>query len=332
MKILITGTTGFIGAHLLRHFSKSGHELIAWSRPTLPPNGLENFGTYQSVDLLKEVPHIQVDLCIHCAGYASDVGDWDTFYQNNVQTTINLFQAVDAKRSINISSASVYPLLSKSINEEDVDENNFPSLYGKSKYEAENWIKENRTPEQTVFNLRPRGVYGTNDRVLLPRILNQGKKGTIRLPGGGMVKLSMTHISNFIKAVDLCIESKLKGFHTFNVADEESYHIADVFQKVMEGYLNKKVKVVSVPIVLVKNIIRISSLFGRPFPLSMQAFDYITTPSIIDIRKIKKELGYSPQSNFYNEVDELTKWARSIPREMLLSAHKELAWRNYISD
>jgi len=153
MKILITGTSGFIGGHLLRHLSQSGHDLIAWSRQAKPPKGLEKFASYQSVDILKEVPNVKVDLCIHCAGYASDVGGWSSFYQNNVQTTINIFQAVDAKRWVNVSSASVYPLLSKSISEEDIDEDNFPSLYGKSKYVAENWIDENRTSDQTVFNL-----------------------------------------------------------------------------------------------------------------------------------------------------------------------------------
>ena len=74
MKILITGTTGFIGGHLLRYFAKQGHEMIAWSRSTLAPKGLEKFGKYTSVDLLKDIPQLSVDVCIHCAGYANDIG------------------------------------------------------------------------------------------------------------------------------------------------------------------------------------------------------------------------------------------------------------------
>ena len=236
MKILITGATGFIGAHLIRHLSKQGHKIIAWSRPAKPPAGLEKYAKYTSVDLLENVPAIEVDACIHCAGYAHDIGDWDTFYQNNVQTTINLFSAVSTNRWVNISSASVYPLLSKVIEEKDIDVNKFPSLYGKSKYVAEQWIKDHMRPEQSIINLRPRGVYGSNDRTLLPRILNQGKSGTVKLPGGGRVRLSMTHISNLVQAVDLSLQSNRHGFHVYNVADKEAYLLRDVFQKMNEGF------------------------------------------------------------------------------------------------
>lgn len=329
MKILITGTTGFIGAHLLRYFSRHGHEMIAWSRPKEVPKGLEQFASYTSVDLLQSVPKIKVDACIHCAGYANDVGDWNTFYQNNVQTTINLFEAVETKRWINVSSSSVYPLLPKAITEEDVDENNFPSLYGKSKYVAEQWMKDNLTSDQTIISLRPRGVYGTNDRVLLPRILKQGKKGVIKLPGGGRVKLSMTHVSNFVQAVDLSLSCDVTGFHVYNVTDEEAYLLRDVFQKVNEGFLGQEIQIKDVSASFVRSLIKFTSFFGKPFPLTMQAFDYITTPSIISIEKIKRELGYQPKAEFYGEVGRLTEWARSVEPEKLYAGHRDLAWTSF---
>lgn len=329
MRILITGTTGFIGAHLLRHLSKSGHELIAWSRPKYPPNGLTSFAKYQAVDLLKEVPRLSVDACIHCAGYANDKGDWDTFYENNVVTTQNLFEAIQTPLWINISSSSIYPITSKVIKELDVDVNNFPSLYGKSKYLAEKLMEDGCGPDQTVFSLRPRAVYGENDRVLLPRILNIGKNGVIKLPGGGDVKLSMTHVKNLIHAVELCLHSKLKGFHAYNVGDSKPYILREVMQKINEGFLDKHVEVKSVSPALVRNIIKFTSLFGKPFPLSMQAFDYITTPTVIDVGKIKNELGYNPNKNFFDEVNEITKWARSIPKEILYAGDKGLAWMNF---
>lgn len=326
MKILITGTTGFIGSHLLRYFSKQGYEMNAWSRPKEAPNGLENFASYTSVDLLQDAPRIKVDACIHCAGYANDVGDWNTFYQNNVQTTINLFEAVETKRWINVSSSSVYPLLPKPITEGDVEENNFPSLYGKSKYVAEQWMKDQISTDQTIISLRPRGVYGTNDRVLLPRILKQGKKGVIKIPGGGRVKLSMTHVSNFVQAVDLSLNSDLTGFHVYNVADEEAYLLRDVFQKVNEGYFDKEIPIKDVSAGFVRTLVRLTSLFGKPFPLTMQAFDYITTPSIISIDKIKRELGYEPKADFYSELQGLTDWAKRVDFEKLLAGHRDLAW------
>ena len=329
MKILITGTTGFIGAHLLRYFSKNGHEVLAWSRPANPPEGLTDFGTYQSVDLLQEIPKLTVDVCIHCAGYANDEGDWNTFYRNNVETTKNLFQAIQARLWVNISSASIYPLSDKLISENDIDQNNFPSLYGKSKFMAEEFLKKECSVDQTIISLRPRAVYGMNDRVLLPRILNLGKSGIIKLPGGGKVKLSMTHIDNLIHAVELCLQTNLKGVHAFNVADENAYVLSEVMQKVNEGFLNKKIKIKSVSPSLVRWMIKVTSFFGYPFPLTMQAFDYITTPTIININKIKKELGYQPTRNFFGEVAKISSWARSIDEDKIYGGDKELAWVNY---
>lgn len=326
MKILITGTTGFIGGHLLRYFAAQEHEIIAWSRSKKAPEGLEKYAEYTAVDLLEKVPPLKVDACIHCAGYANDIGNWATFYQNNVQTTVNLFEAVDSPQWINVSSSSVYPLLSVAIKEDDVDEHNFSSHYGRSKYEAEQWMRKHMSSSQSIISLRPRGVYGTNDRVLLPRILKQGKKGSVQLPGGGKVKLSMTHISNFVQAVDLALQSQRPGFHVYNVADEEPYILSDIFQRVNEGYLDKEVVVKNVSANLVRTLIKISSFFGKPFPLTMQAFDYITTPSIINIDKIKKELGYRPATNFHKEVKGITDWARRVPADKLYAGHKDLAW------
>jgi len=256
MKILITGTTGFIGAHLLRYFSKNGHEVLAWSRSKIPPEGLSDFGAYSSVDLNKEVPKITVDACIHCAGYVNDKGNWSSFYANNVTTTKNVYKAVTSKLWINISSSSVYPISDKILDENSIDKNNFSSYYGKSKFLAEEFLEKECAPDQTIIR-------------------------------------------------------------------------RDVLKKINQGYLNKKIEIKSASPTLVRSIIKITSFFGYPFPLSMQAFQYITTPTIIDINKIKNELGYKPNKDFYSVVSEITDWARSIPEDKLYGGAKDLAWLNY---
>jgi NAD(P)-dependent dehydrogenase (short-subunit alcohol dehydrogenase family) len=44
MKVLVTGATGFIGTHLVRHLRADGHEVRALVRPTSDTTLLEPFG------------------------------------------------------------------------------------------------------------------------------------------------------------------------------------------------------------------------------------------------------------------------------------------------
>jgi len=65
MKIIITGATGFVGAHLVRHFSSIGHEVIALGRQEEPPKGLNFFAQWQKVDLTEKVKQLEADVFIH---------------------------------------------------------------------------------------------------------------------------------------------------------------------------------------------------------------------------------------------------------------------------
>ncbi len=329
MRILITGATGFIGSHALRYFAEKGHETIAWSRTELPPIGLTKFGEYRSVDLLAEIPRLKVDACIHCAGLASDEGDWKSFLDGNVTTTENLFRSIDCQRWINISSCSMYPIQNGSISESSLNVNCIPSLYGKSKYLAEKFLSNNIRNGQCIISLRPRAVYGKNDRVLLPRILKLGRRGKIRLPNYGKVKISMTNIANLMVAIELCIFSNTNGYHAFNVADGQTYNLNDVIVQINERYYDKSMQLKSVSPLLLKNMIRLTSIFKKPIPMSMQAFDYITHNAIIDISKIENTLKYEPKRNFFNDLPMITEWAKSVPEQKIMMAHKSLSWLNY---
>jgi DNA-binding NtrC family response regulator len=57
------------------------------------------------------------------------------------------------------------------------------------------------------FILRPRAIYGINDRLILPRLLKLVKGNRILFPKHITDKISLTHISNFISAIDLCIQN-----------------------------------------------------------------------------------------------------------------------------
>ena len=224
-RIIITGATGFVGAHFVRHFSKNGHEVIAMGRQEKPPLGLSAFAKYIQADISEPLPITQGDVCIHCAGLATDKATYKDLYQVNVLGTKHIFEAVNAPVFIHISSASVYSLNEKILKEEDARMNEDLSDYGKTKLLAEQFLQQNYQKKQHTIILRPRAIYGTHDRVLLPRILQLMKRKAIIAPGNLKVQVSLTHIDNLIHGVEQAMKYKGASFDIFNITDELNYEL-----------------------------------------------------------------------------------------------------------
>jgi UDP-glucose 4-epimerase len=119
-KVLITGSTGFIGRYVARQFSEEG-----WSVQGLGTRPLENaprqdLHFYQplilpSPELPSLIESLQPDVCIHCAGRASvdlSVQDPAADFQSGVSLTFQLLDALRIHapkcRVLFLSSAAVY--------------------------------------------------------------------------------------------------------------------------------------------------------------------------------------------------------------------------------
>lgn len=311
MKMIITGATGFVGGHLFRHNARLGHEVLGIGRTPHPSADLLSYGKYISKDLCSPFKTMEADCVIHCAGYASDRGNWNTFYENNVLATRHAFNCTSSPIFINISSSSIYPFSSTSISEKQVDKSNFPSLYGKSKWLAEEYIRMSQQNKRTVISLRPRAIYGRHDRVLLPRILALGKSGRISLPGDGRIEISMTHIDNLISAVDLAIEKRTSGYSAFNVADDQTYLLRNVIYSILSNFHQKNLPIRELPKRLVRSLLGICSILNINLPLTQQSFDYITRSCVLNISKIKNELGYCSKTNFQLALPQIIHWAKA---------------------
>jgi nucleoside-diphosphate-sugar epimerase len=192
--ISITGATGFIGAHLVRHFSQLGYSVEATGRQKIPPIQLLQFASYLQADIAHYVPDLKGDIVIHTAALASDTASWEDLYETNVEGTKRVYEAAkNCRLFIHISSASVYPFQEKPLSETDVKQELILSNYGKSKYLSEEVLKQNQQDSNVVI-LRPRAVYGTGDRILLPRILKLVKMQSIIAPSALDIQDSMPHI------------------------------------------------------------------------------------------------------------------------------------------
>jgi nucleoside-diphosphate-sugar epimerase len=115
-KILITGSTGFIGSHVTEFFCKKGQQVRCFVRESSNLQLIKSlpveihFGDITEYnDLLKAVDG--VDTIIHIAGVSNDWSKYDDFYNGNVVGTINVLKAAynaGIKHTIVTGSISSY--------------------------------------------------------------------------------------------------------------------------------------------------------------------------------------------------------------------------------
>ena len=112
MKALITGASGFVGSHLIRHLEDCGDEVVATDRAT----GLD----IEEVNALEDTfRRARPDVVYHLAGDADIGGSWQhpqATFRTNAEGTLNVVLASSAarvQRVVLISSADVYGAVSE---------------------------------------------------------------------------------------------------------------------------------------------------------------------------------------------------------------------------
>ena len=178
MKILLTGASGLLGAHLLEQGLKRGFDFKAVARKVSRRSFL--FQVNDQVEVLsfdltdpKNWPadiFDEIDVVIHCAGLASPFArDEEKMRLLNLDGTKNLFQAAKKyqdsrlKKWVQISSVST---CSSGEGKEPLDEERIgkfrPTPYAKTKYEADRWLNDNRS-EIDLLTIHPCYMLGPWD-------------------------------------------------------------------------------------------------------------------------------------------------------------------------
>ena len=111
VKALITGASGFVGCHLVRHLEEAGHEVIGVDRSS---DGLD-ITDGPGVESL--FARIRPDVVYHLAGWADVGGSWAApleAFRTNAEGTLNVLLAAanaGVKKVLAVSSADVYGIV-----------------------------------------------------------------------------------------------------------------------------------------------------------------------------------------------------------------------------
>lgn len=322
-KYLITGVTGFVGSHLAEACQQRGIPTVTIARSSSDLRWPRQFGCQVVSGDISDPAVIRqamdgVNVVIHSAAKVGDWGPVEDFRQVNVQaTTLLLEEAKQRKvdRFVHISTLGVY----EARDHFDTDETIPPPKkhidgYTQTKMEAEAVVMGYyHTSKLPVVILRPGFVYGTRDRTVLPKLLDNLKKGLVRYLGSGEQQMNTIHVQNIVDAVFLAIEKSNAVGQIYNLTDDEVVTKKRFMETVAEAAgLPKPTK--HVPLGVAKMLAKLVEGFARmrgakQAPILTQArIKFLGLNLGYSCGKLKRELGYVPKVKFAEGMPEAVHW------------------------
>jgi nucleoside-diphosphate-sugar epimerase len=252
-KVLITGSTGFVGRRLHARLATEGRDLRCAVRTPSPDENSIAVGDIGPDTQWDEALH-EVGTVIHTAARAhimkDEVPDPLAEYRKvNVDGTLNLArQAAEAgvKRFIFISSIGVNGNQSTTpFTEQDPPAPH--DLYAISKYEAEQGLQQlAKETEMEVVIIRPPLVYGPNAPGNFGSLMRLVEKG-LPLPLGAIHnKRSLVALDNLVDLIITCIDHPAAANQVFLAGDGEDLSTTELLRGVANA-MGKPARLIPVP-------------------------------------------------------------------------------------
>ena len=273
MKVLITGSNGFIGQHLVSNLrNEKGISLVLSSRKYVESlSGLADQFIFPSIDSSTDWKKVLVgvDAVVHLAGIAHDTKlnpkNSDIKYiESNIKTTSNLArQAVKAgvNRFIYLSSIKVNgeeTSINKPFVADDIPDPQ--DIYAKSKLNAEIALKKiSEISDLKLVIIRPVLVYGPGVKGNFLNLMKWIKRG-IPLPFALISnKRDLVSINNLIKFITICLKHPSAVGQVFLISDNISLSTKSLIEK-LARFQKKKILLLPFPKALLSLVF---NLLGR---------------------------------------------------------------------
>ena len=278
MKIYITGASGFVGKNLVSF-------LLSLNKHSVN-TGKVRFDNFDC--------EIYDDIIIHLAGKAHDlkkISNSEEYYKANTELTKKVFDAFlasNARTFIMLSSVkSVADEVEGFLTEDTIP--NPKTAYGKSKLLAENYILNQKLPQnRNVFILRPCMIHGPGNKGnlnLLFKIVNKGLPWPL---GAYQNKRSFCSIDNLCFIIDELIERNDIPSGVYNVADDEPMSTNELITLIANSQ-NKKANILLLPKKLIEWIAKMGDILK--LPLDTERLQKLTESYLVSNSKIKRAVG-----------------------------------------
>ena len=214
---------------------------------------------------------------------------------------LNLCLKHNIKRLIYVSSPSIYFDFKDKLNikETELPTKHPANNYIKTKIIAENVIDNAFKDGLDVITIRPRGIFGSEDSAILPRLLKANREKFIPKTRKKDILTEITHVENVVESMILAMQADKKySGEKYNITNDENIYL----YKTLENAINKvgeKFNLKYIPYKLMFILISIMEFLYKFIPNKEPVFTryslgLLSFNQTLDISKAKKDLGYEP--------------------------------------
>jgi len=245
----LIGASGFIGTRLIDLLGKENCYNID-KTPSEKYNDITTIQDIREKHLAHVLPDTTDTVILLAAEHKDDVSPISLYYDVNVNGTRHVLDAMDEQGITNIifiSSVAIYGLNKKNPDEQ------FPpdpfSHYGKSKWQAENVLREwqRKNPaNKSLTIIRSTVAFGEKNQGNVHNLLRQIASGNFLMIGRGENRKSMAYVGNVVAFIKFCLDTIKPGFRVLNYIDKPDLTMNELVLQAEES-LNRKLPSLRLP-------------------------------------------------------------------------------------
>lgn len=307
MRILVTGSAGYIGSHLVPRLKDLGHEVVGVDR-VARPGAVDRFVHGDLMDAnVRERALEGVECVFHLAAAK---GDWgiaeEEYFRDNYEVTKRLIAAAKERgiyRWIFYSTVSAMGPSTVPLDESAPLKPVIP--YGRSKAEAEALLEEWAAEEDqlSVLTIRPSVVYGPGHPAStnIYRLIEAIRSGKFVMVGPGEAVKTTSYLENLIAATCfLFTRRESKGVETFIYVDQPVLSTGELVERIY-NLLGKRKPSWHLPLSLAKPCAYVAdataAVTGIDLPITAARIEKFNTSTNFDGSAIRDAGFQQPVSN-----------------------------------
>ncbi|MEF2552067.1 NAD-dependent epimerase/dehydratase family protein [Aurantimonas sp. A2-1-M11] len=304
MRILLTGSSGFVGRRLKAALTASGHEVVVLRRGgpagdgvyVAPADHSEIMTTPDWPAGIDAVGHLAAANPERGTANAADIEALMAVNRDGTAALARRAAAEGVRRMVCVSTANVHAASSGPVSETSPIAPQ--SAYARSKHAGEVAFWEALAESSTSgCVLRPAPVFGVGGRGGIAALARLART-QLPLPLGGFSALrSLVAVDDLVRAIMLSLDGDEAAGETFLVAGDPPMSTAGIIAALRRG-LGRSPRLIPVPPALAR---RLASLAGREAMVAT-----LDTPFVVDAGHLRETLGWAPARTTHDALAALS--------------------------